>query len=67
MKALLKVLLSVLSILFLNQCNRFDAEEPFDNTPVYIRDRAFLYDLITLGIDTNNDSIISYGEAGAVT
>ena len=67
MKALLKVLLSILSILFLNQCNRFDIEEPFDNTPVDIRDRAFLYDLITLGIDTNNDSIISYGEAEAVT
>jgi Leucine-rich repeat (LRR) protein len=26
-----------------------------------------LYDLITLGIDTNGDSIISYGEAAAVT
>lgn len=35
--------------------------------PVNIPDRAFLYDLITLGIDTNADSIISYGEAEAVT
>jgi Leucine-rich repeat (LRR) protein len=67
MKALLIVLLSVLYILFLNQCNRFDTEEPFDNTPVDIPDRAFLYDLISLGIDTNNDSIICYGEAEAVT
>lgn len=67
MKALQRVLVFLLPLLFICNCERVDHPDTFNTDPVYIPDRAFLYDLISLGIDTNGDSIISYGEAEAVT
>lgn len=67
MKVLWRVLLGILPLLFFSDCERETNQDLFNKDPVYIPDRALLYDLITLGIDTNGDSIISYGEAAAVT
>lgn len=67
MKDLQCVLVCVLPLLFFSNCERETNQGLINNDPVYIPDRALLYDLITLGIDTNGDSIISYGEAAAVT
>jgi hypothetical protein len=62
-----RLLVYLLPVLLICNCEREANPDPFNKDPVYIPDRAFLYDLITLGIDTNGDSIISYGEAEAVT
>ena len=67
MRVSLRVLAFILPALFFSHCEWLGTEDPINNEPVDIPDRAFLYDLITLGIDTNGDSIISYSEAEAAT
>jgi Leucine-rich repeat (LRR) protein len=67
MKSFQGVLVYVCSIFLLCNCESEGNADSTNQDPVYIPDRALLYDLITLGIDTNKDSIISHGEAAAVT
>ena len=62
MKAILKTLLFLLTVVILSQCKK-DVEP---NT-VTIHDDNFLNALIELGVDTNGDSIISSAEAEAIT
>ena len=63
MRSLVKVsaLISSLVLLFL-QCEK----EPDPNDIVNIPDNEFLRYLILDGVDTNGDSLISYGEAEKV-
>jgi len=65
MKAIFKVLLIVLPVLLLTQCNWFGKGEHDPNESVDFTDSAFLYALIEEGVDTNGDSLISYAEVEA--
>lgn len=67
MIAVKRVHVYMISFVLLFSCEQNRVEEEINMEPVIIPDRAFLYDLINLGIDTNGDSIISFGEAEAVT
>ncbi len=62
MKSIVKILLFLLTVLFLLQCEK---DEPIPN--VTIPDNNFLNTLIELGIDTNGDGEISTAEAEVIT
>lgn len=67
MKAIPRIFVCIHLIFSVSACDWPGSEESYASDPVLIPDRALLYDLITLGIDTNGDSIISYAEAEAIT
>jgi len=52
-------------VLIFSTCEK-NNDGPNPNDPVNIPDTAFLYALIDEGVDSNGDSLISYGEAEAV-
>ena len=60
MKAIIKTLLFLLTVVLLSQCEK-------DDPQVNIPDDNFLNALIELGVDTNGDSIISPLEAEMIT
>ncbi|MCK4345408.1 MAG: hypothetical protein KAX05_08985 [Bacteroidales bacterium] len=60
MKAIIRILLFVLVVALLFQCEKESPE-------VIIPDDNFLNALIELGVDTNGDGIISHAEAEAIT
>ena len=60
MKAILKTLLFLLTMVILSQCEK-------DDPQVTIPDNNFLNALIELGFDTNGDGFISPAEAKAIT
>ncbi|MBA7527998.1 Internalin J [subsurface metagenome] len=62
MKAILNILLLLLTVVILSQCEK---DEP--NPEVKIPDNNFLNALIALGIDTNGDGVISTAEAEVIT
>ena len=62
MKTIVKVLVAMLAVVLLSQCEN---DEP--NPLVTIPDNNFLRALIDLGVDTNGDGIISTQEAEMVT
>lgn len=61
MKSIVKVLLSMLAVVLISQCEN---DEP--NPVVTIPDDNFLSALIDLGVDANGDGIISSKEAKAI-
>ena len=60
MKAILKTLLFLLTVVILSQCEK-------ENPQVTIPNNNFLNALIELGVDTNGDGIISPDEAEVIT
>ena len=62
MKTIVKVLLSMLAVVLISQCEK---DEP--NPEVTIPDNNFLSALIDLGVDANGDGIISPQEAEVIT
>ena len=68
MKPIIKVLLFMLAVVLVIQCEKDELKPaPYFNYPYFeIIDTAFLYALINEGVDTNGDSLISYSEAEAV-
>ena len=60
MKAILKTLLFLLTVVILSQCEK-------DDPQVTIPDNNFLNALIELGVDTNGDGVISPAEAEVIT
>ncbi len=61
MKTIVKVLLSMLAVVLISQCEK---DEP--NPVVTIPDHNFLRALIDLGVDENGDGIISLEEAEVI-
>ena len=66
MKSIIKVLLFMLTVVLLSQCEK-EMEPKKTLQSVTIPDNNFLNALIELGVDTNGDSIISLTEADALT
>jgi len=62
MKTIVKVLLSMLTVVLISQCEK---DEP--NLVVTIPDNNFLNALIDLGVDANGDGIISRDEAEEIS
>lgn len=73
MKTLINLLSVILTVILFSQCEKDELNsdpDPYDPDPndiVNIPDTAFLYALINEGVDANNDSLISYSEAEAIT
>ena len=67
MKSFIKVFVFILPAILFTQCEWFGEDEPDPNDPVNIPDTAFLNALLEIGVDTDGDGFISYGEAEVVT